>query len=192
MSKACRLIFQSFKQCLQTEGSKILIFKTGHLLEFYLFDPVFYWIPLLAYPQSVLKTYVIQVFLKDQLQNSPSSCRIAFLVKDSGTHLFIPSRLSPYFPLLFLVCCINHSLLPVLPLSNMYSLYQTIVDTARAIVNKCRALIFCVALLYTKSKSDSSTHTSVIYLQTLSTQNDDFPSLVSSMQGSLSYLIVSV
>ena len=117
---------------------------------------------------------------------------LPFLLKIlAPTSLFLPDS-HHTFHCFFLVCCINHSLLPVLPLSNMFSLYQTIVDTARAIVNKCRALIFCVALLYTKSKSDSSTHTSVIYLQTLSTQNDDFPSLVSSMQGSLSYLIVSV
>ena len=136
------------------------------------------FIPLIQFPTGYLSLHIPSLCWKHML--SKFSLKISyrthqvhaelpfFLKILTPTSLFLPDC-HHTFHCFFLVCCINHSLLPVLPLLNTHSFYQTIADTARATVYKCRALIFCVSLLYTKSKSDSSTHTNVVYLQTLST-----------------------
>lgn len=102
------------------------------------------------------------------------SCRTTFLLKDSGAHVFSPFLLSLHHCTvhhIFLVCCISHSFSPVGPVSIKYSfLYQTFANAARATAYKYRVWIPVYPLVpcFTKSKSNSSTHISVIYFQTLS------------------------
>lgn len=100
------------------------------------------------------------------------SCRTTFLLTILEPLSFLLT-LSTHCTVhhLFLVCCINHSFSPVGPASIKYSfLYQTFANAARATAYKYRARIPMYPLVrcFTKSKSNSSTHTSVIYFQSLS------------------------
>ena len=87
-NNACRLRAPkswSSKQTIFLSFIPLIQFPTGYL---------FLNIPGHFY---VLETNVIAVLLKGHLQNSPSSCRTTFLLKDSGAYLFSPFSLSPHF-----------------------------------------------------------------------------------------------
>ena len=141
------------------------------------------------------KQMLLQFYLKVTYRTRQVRAELPFFLKILEPTSFLLSHSRHTFHHLFLVYCINHSLLPVLPLSNTHSLYQTIADTARAIVYKRRALIlhlkYSVFPCFTQNQS--LTHQPIPMSFIFSSFHIYFPSLsLSSIHMTLSYFIVSV